>query len=126
MSTKYAMLVTESHERVLIALAHLSRTRPDARALVLRVPLLPVDFLFQSLKQKCPYLSNVLDEIERSYALSRDPRAAIDALGTFVPRDALDACMWAGFQAYTEKMAASMDRGDVDALLTSLPGRSTS
>jgi hypothetical protein len=120
------MLVSESHERVLIALAHLSRTCPDARALVLRVPLLPVDFLFQSLKRECPYLGNVLDEIERSYAQSRDPRGAIHALGTFVPRDTLDACMEAGFQAYTEKMAASMDRGDVDALLTSLRERSTS
>ena len=120
------MLVTEKQERVLVGLAYLSRTRPDARALVLRLPLLPVDFLFQSLKQRCPYHSNLLDAIEQRYAQSRDPRRVIQAMSTFVPRDALEACMEEAFTAYMESMAESFARGDVEALLTSLRERSTS
>lgn len=120
------MLVTKEQENALLELARLSRTRPEARALVLRLPLLPVDFLFQSLKRRCPYLTNVLDAVEQNYARSRDPRRAIHALGTFVPRDALDACMREAFVAYMERMAQSFARGDVAELLTSLPERSTS
>lgn len=119
------MLVTESHMRVLTELARLSRTRPDVRAMVLRMPLLPVDFLFASLKHCCPYLTNVLDAIETSYAHTRDPRRAVDALATFVPRDTLHDCMQAGFSAFTEQMACAMDRGDIEALLTFLQERST-
>ena len=121
MKKKYAMLVTEKQERVLVGLAHLSRTRPDARALVLRLPLLPVDFLFQMLKQRCPHHSHVLDAIEQWYARSRDPRPVIEAMSTFVPRDALDACMEHAFTAYMNGMVQSFARGDVKALLTSLP-----
>jgi len=122
---KYAMIATEEQERVLLSLASLSRRRPDARAIMLRLPLLPVDFLFQSLKERCPYLTNVLGWIEEHYTVSHDALSTLDALDRVVPPDALQACMQVGFATYTEKMAQSMERGDVDALLTFPLGHST-